>query len=95
MDNTRKVFIYAKRNLTATKVDEKFDHVFNNLKCAGEVNLGFIFILRKIEDEWKIQNFLGTRELYPVGLVQTCVHQAQRGEIKSISQQNWYHRVLK
>ena len=45
-----KVFIYAVETLNGTIVNEKFDHFFNNLKCAAKVNLGSGFILKKIED---------------------------------------------
>ena len=36
--------------LNKTFVDEKFDHLFNNLKCAAKVNLTFGFHLNNIED---------------------------------------------
>ena len=31
-------------------MNEKLDHIFNKLKCAGKVNLAFRFILKKIKD---------------------------------------------
>ena len=46
----QKVFNYAVETLNETIVNEKFDHFFNNLKCAAKVNLAFGFILRNIED---------------------------------------------
>ena len=45
-----KVFSYATETLNETIVNEKLDHVFNNLKCAAKVNLAFGFILKNIED---------------------------------------------
>ena len=33
-----------------TIVKEKFDHFFNNLKCAAKMNLDFGFFLKNIED---------------------------------------------
>ena len=45
-----KVFNYAIENLKAETVEEKPNHLFNNLKCAAKVNLAFGFILRTIED---------------------------------------------
>ena len=45
-----KVFNFAIRNLDATIVAEKLDHIFNNLKCAAKMNLIFGFILKNIED---------------------------------------------
>ena len=45
-----KVFNYAVENLNETILNEKFDHVFNNLKCAAKVSLAFGFILKNIED---------------------------------------------
>ena len=47
---THKVFIYAVETLTETILKEKFDHFFNNLKCAAKVNLAFGLILKNIED---------------------------------------------
>ena len=44
------VFNYAVETLNETIVNEKFDHFFNNLKCAAKVNLAFGFVLRNIED---------------------------------------------
>ena len=46
-----KVFKYAVETLNETIVNEKFDHFFNNLKCAAKVNLPFGFFLKNIEDE--------------------------------------------
>ena len=45
-----KLFIYAIESLVAKSVEEKLDHLFNNLKCAAKVNLAFGFFLRNIED---------------------------------------------
>ena len=45
-----KVFNYAVETLNETIVNEKFDHFFNNLKCAAKVNLAFGFFMKKIED---------------------------------------------
>ena len=45
-----KVFNYAVETLNETMVNEKFDHLFNNLKIAAKVNLAFGFILKNIED---------------------------------------------
>ena len=45
-----KVFNYAVEILNETTVNEKFDHFFNNLKCAAKVNLAFDSILKNIED---------------------------------------------
>ena len=45
-----KVFNYAVETLNETTVNEKLDHVFNNLKCAEKVNLAFGFTSKKIED---------------------------------------------
>ena len=45
-----KVFNYALETLNETIVNEKFDHFFNNLKCAAKVNLAFGFTLKNIED---------------------------------------------
>ena len=53
-----KVFNFAIENLNAEIVDERLDHFFNNLICAAKVNIGFRFILRKIEDG-------GFRYFYP------------------------------
>ena len=47
---SNKVFIFNVENLNAEHFDEKFDHFFNNLKCAAKVSLAFGFILREIED---------------------------------------------
>ena len=46
----QKVFYYAAETLNETVVNEKLDHLFNNLKCAAEVNLAFGFILKNGED---------------------------------------------
>ena len=45
-----KVFNYAVEALNITIVNEKLDHLLNNLKCAAKMNLAFGFILKKIED---------------------------------------------
>ena len=45
-----KVFNYAVENLNERIVNEKLDHLFNNLKCAAKVNLAFGFVLKNIED---------------------------------------------
>ena len=45
-----KVVNYAVETLNETIVNEKLDHLFNNLKCAAKVNLAFGFILKNIED---------------------------------------------
>ena len=45
-----KVFNYAVETLNETVVNEKLDHVFNNLKCAAKVNLASGIILKNIED---------------------------------------------
>ena len=45
-----KLLNYAIENLNAEIVDEKLDHLFNNLKCTAKVHLAFGFILRNIED---------------------------------------------
>ena len=45
-----KVFNHAVETLNETIVDEKLDHFFNNLKCAGKVNLAFGFILKNIKN---------------------------------------------
>ena len=45
-----KVFIYAVETLNETIVNEKLDHLFNNLKCAAKLNLAFGFILKNGED---------------------------------------------
>ena len=42
-----KPFNYAVETLNETIVNEKFDHFFNNLKCAAKVNLAFGFNLKK------------------------------------------------
>ena len=44
-----KVFNYAIKN-NAKIVDEKLDHIFNNLKCAVKVNLAFGFTFKNTED---------------------------------------------
>ena len=43
-------FNYAVEILNETIVNEKFDHFFNNLKCAAKLNLAFGFILKNTED---------------------------------------------
>ena len=43
-----KVFNYAVETLEETIVNEKFDHFFNNLKCAAKLILAFGFILKNI-----------------------------------------------
>ena len=43
-----KVFNYAVETLNDTIVNEKLDHLFNNLKCAAKVNLAFGFVLKNI-----------------------------------------------
>ena len=48
-----KIFDYAIKNLNAAKVDEEFDHFFNNLKYAAKGNPAFRFILEQFE----IRNF--------------------------------------
>ena len=45
-----KIFIYAVETLNETTVNEKVDHLFDNLKCAAKVNLAFGFTLKIIED---------------------------------------------
>ena len=45
-----KVFNYAVETLKETIVNEKLDHLSNNLKCAAKVNLTFALILKNIED---------------------------------------------
>ena len=45
-----KVFNYAVETLNETIVNEKLEHFFSNLKCAGKVNLDFGFTLKNIED---------------------------------------------
>ena len=45
-----KVFNYAVETLNETIVNEKFDHFFNNVKCAAKLNMAFGFILKNIED---------------------------------------------
>ena len=45
-----KVFNYAIENLNATKVNVRFGHFFNRLRCAAKMNLAFSFILKNIED---------------------------------------------
>ena len=45
-----KVFNYAIEYLYAKFVDGKLDYFFNNLDCAGKVNLALSFILKIIED---------------------------------------------
>ena len=45
-----KVFNNAVETLNETFVNEKLDHLFNNLKCAAKVNLAFGFILKSVED---------------------------------------------
>ena len=45
-----KVFNYALETLNETIVNEKFDQLSNNLKCAAKLNLAFGFILKNIED---------------------------------------------
>ena len=53
LERTRhNVFNYGVETLTETIVNEKFDHFFNNLKCAVKMNLAFGFILKNIEDGW-------------------------------------------
>ena len=44
------VFNYAIENLNAKIVDEKHDHIFNNLKCAAKVILTVQLILKNRED---------------------------------------------
>ena len=46
----QKVFNYAVETRNETIVNEKFDHFFNNLKCAAKVNLAFGFILNSPDD---------------------------------------------
>ena len=46
----QKVFNYAVETLNETIVNEKLDHLFNNLKCVAKVNLAFAFILKHRED---------------------------------------------
>ena len=45
-----KVFSDAVETLNETIVNTKPDHLFNNLKCAAEVNLALGLILKNIED---------------------------------------------
>ena len=45
-----KVFNYAVETVNKTLGNEKLDHFFNNLKCAGKVNLVFGYNLKNIED---------------------------------------------
>ena len=45
-----KVFNYAVETLNETIVNEKLDHLFNNLKCAAKVILAFGFVFISIED---------------------------------------------
>ena len=47
-----RVINYAVGNVSETIVNEKLGHLFNNVKCAAKVNLGFGFILKNIEDRW-------------------------------------------
>ena len=41
-----KVFNYAVETINTEIVNDKLDNFFNNLKCAGKVNLAFGFILK-------------------------------------------------
>ena len=50
LERGRHKFNYAVKTLNETIVNEKLDHLFNNLKCAAKVNLAFGFILKNIED---------------------------------------------
>ena len=45
-----KVFDYAVETHNETTVNEKFDQLFKNLKCATKVNLAFGSILKNIDD---------------------------------------------
>ena len=45
-----KVFNYAMEALNETIINEKLDHLFNNLKCAAKMNLAFGFFLKNRED---------------------------------------------
>ena len=87
------VFNYAVETLNETIMNEKLDHFFNNLKCAPKVNLAFGFILKNIED-WGFRYFLRTREQYPAGSIQTCLHPWRLREVERFSQQIRLHRVL-
>ena len=81
-----RVFNYTIENVNAQIVDEIFDHIFNNSKCAAKVNLDFGFIEKY--RRWRVHIFLRTRNQYPAGSIQTCVHQGRLGKAKRFSQQN-------
>ena len=76
-----KVFKYAIENLNTTIVDEKLDHLFNNLKCAESE---YCFWVHSEEYRWRIQLFLRTRKQNPNGSIQTCFHQGRLGKLKII-----------
>ena len=67
-----KLFIYAVETLSETIVNEKLDHLFNNLKCAAKLNLAFGSIWKN--RRWVVQIIFRTREQYPAGSIQTCLH---------------------
>ena len=45
------VFNFVVNNLTAHVIEEKLDHILDNLKCAAKLNLALGFILKNIENE--------------------------------------------
>ena len=44
------VFNFAMPSINKSILNEKLDHVFNQLQCRAKVNLAFEFVLRNIED---------------------------------------------
>ena len=63
----------CKKYIRAKIVDKKLDDFINNLKCAVKIKVALRFISRN-KDE-KFRYFLPTRKQYPVGLIETRVHQ--------------------
>ena len=62
-------------------------------KLCSRSKSSFWINLKKYKS-WRFQKLWRTQKQYPVGSIQTCVHQGQLGKAKRHSQQNWRRRVL-
>ena len=83
---------YAKENLKAAVVDEKFDHFLNELRWAVKLNLDFGLVLKNKEGG-RFSYFYAHERNLSDGVTGVCAKDDLTKQ-KKISQQDWRPRVV-